>query len=270
MGVDSMNTVYIYSLSSEPRIIVQQAIRSIRTLLAHTNPNPANVHVFLTPPVRNEDQKRFEKLGVTVHIEEPDFPGGFRTRLGDSRAEYAEKWKLTKVDADTVVFLDCDTVVLDDLSHVVEGNFDFKARPLDANDPERWRRIFDQHDESYRPWYPNTGFLVFKNRTHERIKNRWERYIRSDIPYYVEGYTKEQFALALATADCEFEPMTPQEHVMEWLDETHTDGYLYHLANGNISIRQELLNAIDGSLPAPVQHVFKSRFRNYYDAIDIE
>jgi len=263
-----MTIKYAYSLSSQPRIIVQQSIRSIRTLLRYTDPNPSDVHLFFTPPVEDEDIERFEKFGVTVHIEKPDFPGGFRTRLGDSRAEYAEKWKLTKIDADTVVFLDCDTVVLDDLSDVVEGDFDFKARPLDADDPKRWRRVFNQYGESYRPWYPNTGFLVFKNRTHERIKSRWNRYIRAEIPYYVEGYTKEQFALALATADYKFEPMTPQEHVMEWLDETRTDGYVYHLANGEISVRQEMLNAIDGSLPAPIQDVLKSRFRSHYDAID--
>lgn len=266
----SENRAFVYSLSSEPRIIVQQAVRSVRTLLNNTSPNPANVHLFFTPPVYDSDIEQFESLGVTVRIEEPDFPGGFRTRLGDSRTEYAEKWKLTKVDAETVVFLDCDTIVLDNLSDVVEGDFDFKARPLDANDPERWRRVFDQYGESYRPWYPNTGFLVFKNRAHERIKDRWNRYIRAEIPYYVEGYTKEQFALALATADCKFQPMTPQEHVMEWLDETRIDGYLYHLANGDISIRQELLNAIDGSLPAPIQGLFKSKFRSHYDAIEME
>lgn len=264
----SLNVNYVYSLSSEPRVIAQQAIRSVRSLLTTTDTDPANVHLFFTPPVRDGDIEQFKNLGVTVHVEEPDFPGGFRTRLGDSRAEYAEKWKLTKVDADTVVFLDCDTVVLDDLTDVIEGDFEVKARPLDANDPERWRRVFDRYGESYRPWYPNTGFLVFKNRTHERIKDRWEGYIRAEIPYYVEGYTKEQFALALATADCEFEPMTPQEHVMEWLDETCTDGYLYHLANGDISVRQELLNAIDGTLPASIQDAFKSRFRSHYDAID--
>jgi len=262
-----MSIRYVYSLSSEPRIIVQQAIRSVRTLLTTTKPDPANVNLFFTPPVHDDDVEVFEELGVTVRVKEPDFPGGFRTRLGDSRAEYAEKWKLTKIDAETVVFLDCDTVILDDLTDVVAGDFEFKARPLDANDPERWRAVFDRHGESYRPWYPNTGFLVFKNRTHERIKDRWERYIRAEIPYYVEGYTKEQFALALATVDCDFEPMTPREHVMEWLDETRIDGYLYHLADGDISVRQEVLNAIDGSLPAPVQDAFKSRFRGHYDAI---
>lgn len=259
---------YVYSLSSEPRVIVQQTVRSIRTLLSTTNPDPKRIHLFFTPPVKDEDIKKFEQLGVTIHVEEPDFPGGFRTRLGDSRAEYAEKWKLTKVDADTVIFLDCDTVVLNDLSDVIEGDFAFKARPLNADDPERWRNVFDRYGESYRPWYPNTGFLVFKDRTHERIKDRWERYIRAEIPYYVEGYTKEQFALALATADCDFEAMTPEEHVMEWFGEVRTDGYLYHLANGDISILQELLNAIDGTLPAPIQDIFKSQVRGYYDAID--
>jgi hypothetical protein len=258
----------VYSLSSEPRIIVQQAVHSIRTLLSTTDPDPENIHLFFTPPVRDEDIEKFEELGVTVHIEKPDFPGGFRTRLGDSRAEYAEKWKLTKVDANTVVFLDCDTVVLDDLTDVVEGDFEFKARPISVDDPERWRDVFDRYSESYRPWYPNTGFLVFKGRTHKHIKDRWERYVRAEIPYYVEGYTKEQFALALATANCDFEPMTSQEHVMEWLDEVRTDGYLYHLANGDISIRQEVLNTIDGTLPAQIQDIFKSKFRGYYDAIE--
>jgi len=181
------NAQFVYSLSSEPRIIVQQAVHSIRTLLSSTDPDPEDIHLFFTPPVRNKDIKKFEELGVTIHIEEPDFPGGFRTRLGDSRAEYAEKWKLTKMDANTVVFLDCDTVVLDDLTAVIEGDFEFKARPINVDDPERWRDVFDRYSESYRSWYPNTGFLIFKGRTHKRIKDRWERYIRAEIPYYVEG-----------------------------------------------------------------------------------
>lgn len=263
----STNTRYVYSLSSRPRFIVQNAIRSIRSLLATTGPNPSDVVLFLTPPVDPEDVEKFSDLGVKVRKVEPVFSEGFRTHLGDSFAEYAEKWHLTEIDAETVVFLDCDTVILDDLSEVIAGDFDFKARPLDAADPERFAQLFDQRGLSRRTWYPNTGFLVFKNGYHRDVRDDWRRFIREDLGYYSEGFTKEQFALSLATTNGEFSPMTPQEHVMEWRDEVAADGYVYHLANGDISIPQEVLNAIDGHLPVEWRNVLGLRLPQLYDRI---
>jgi hypothetical protein len=259
------DTRYVYSLSSRPRFVVQNAIRSIRSLCATTDVDPSDVVVFLTPPVDPSDVEQFREVGLDVREVEPVFADGFRTHLGDSFTEYAEKWRLTEVTADTVVFLDCDTVVLDDLSDVLEGEFDFKARPLDPADPERFVRLFDRRDLPRRDWYPNTGFMVFKNGYHREVSDDWRRYIREELSYYSEGFTKEQFALALATTDGEFTAMSKAEHVMEWFEEVTVDGYVHHLANADVSVAKELVNAVDGRLPDRWRNALGSRFPGLYD-----
>ncbi|MEZ3115634.1 hypothetical protein RYH80_06855 [Halobaculum sp. MBLA0147] len=208
-----------------------------------------------------------EDLGVDVREVDPVFPGGFRTHVGDGHAEYAEKWRLTEVTADTVVFLDCDTVVARDLSEVVDGSFDLKARPLSATDPDRFEALFERDGRTPRSWYPNTGFLVFRDGYHRRVADDWRRYIEDDLHYYSEGYTKEQFALALASSEATVEKMTRREHVMEWRDELVADGYVYHLANGDVAVGQELLNAVDGHLPAVVRNAVGRQFPWLYDRI---
>lgn len=248
--------------------MVQNAIRSVRSLIQTTDPDPADIHLYFTPPVKEKDIDLFRQLGATAHRAQTRFPGGFRTRIGDAKAEYAEKWRLTNHNEDTVVFLDCDTVVLDDLNDVITGDFEFKARPIEAADPAKFRALCERFDRTPQDWYPNTGFLVFKHGTHQSLRDDWERFIRDVLPYYAEGYTKEQFALALAATECEFQPMTPNEHVMEWIGDTTPDGYVYHLANGDVDLVQELLNAVDGHLPTKIRTVIGERFPQLYDGIE--
>lgn len=260
------STEYVYSLSSYPTIVAH-GLRSIRSLLSTNNVEPSDIHVYFTPPVDASDITLFERLGVTVHERDTAFPGGFRTRLGSSKGGYAEKWWLTERDADTVVFLDCDTVIVDDLMDVVDGSFELKARPIDASDRDRFRSLFISAGQKPQDWYPNTGFLIFKNGLHKRIREDWKKFIQSELPYYSEGFTKEQYALALATSDCAFEPMTPDEHVMEWLGETPHNGYVHHLKDGKNSFGSMVLNSIDSRLPKNIKNYLINNFPVIYDEI---
>lgn len=260
------SVAYVYSLSSYDKI-VRDAIRSVRSLLSTTDPDPSSVHIYFTPPIEEKHTSLFEHLGVTVHERDPAFPGGFRTRLGSPKAGYAEKWWLTECEADTAVFLDCDTIILGDLKEVIKGDYELKARRIDASDPQRYRQLFMSVDREPQEWYPNTGFLVFKNGLHRQIRNEWRKFIESEIPYYSEGFTKEQYALALATTDRAFEPMTPEEHVMEWLNETTTEGYVHHLADGGNDIRSRVLNSIDARFPIEAKNKIVNRIPSLYDGI---
>jgi hypothetical protein len=187
--------------------------------------------------------------------------------LGSPKAGYAEKWWLTECEADTVVFLDCDTIVLGDLKDVIKGDYEIKARPIDASDPQRYQQLFTNADREPQEWYPNTGFLIFKNGLHRQIRNEWQKFIESEMPYYSEGFTKEQYALALATTDRAFERMTPEEHVMEWLNETTTEGYVHHLVDGGNDLRNRALNSIDARLPVELKNKIIDRFPYIYDGI---
>lgn len=258
---------YVYSLSSRPRVVVQNAVRSITSLLRTTDPDPDQITVFATPPVDEETLVTLRRLGVDVRQVDPVFPGGFRTHFGDGYAEYAEKWQLTEVEANTVVFLDCDTVVGRDLEDVIEGDFDLKARPIEAADTSRFEALFEREGRTPRGWYPNTGFLVFRDGYHRTVADDWRRYIESELDYYSEGYTKEQFALSLAASEATIEKMSRQEHVMEWRGELIHNGYVYHIANGDVDVSEELLNALDGRLPPWLRNAVGRRFPGVYDRV---
>lgn len=220
-----------YSLSSDGRL-VHDGIRSIRSLLHYVSPE--QITVFYTPPRQDGHVEAFRNLGVDLRLEENETEGFsvMPSAIGErhSKRQYAEKIKLTKLDADTVVFLDCDTFVAGNIFDVISGDFDFKARPdvLGVDDSE-WPRLFERYDRTFVDWMPNAGFLVFKNGAHKEIAEDWRRFLEDDIDYTRRGmFLKEQTALALAVSEMRLTKMRPIEHIMEWTGEVASKGIVYH------------------------------------------
>lgn len=223
-------TRYVYTLSSNGQL-VQNCIRSIHSLTQYVPPE--QITVFYTPPVTGRDYRELTKLGVDVRVEENETQP-FSIVKDESRDDhadrnYAEKIKLCTIAADNVVFLDCDTQVGGDVRQCLNGDFDFKARPDELGVNDRWEDLFERHDRPLLDWMPNAGFLVFKNGLHSEIGEDWQRLVETDLDYTRMGiYPKEQIALALAVSQYDTETMTPQEHVIEWMDERTPDGIVYH------------------------------------------
>lgn len=218
--------IYAYTLSSR-RSLAQEAIQSIKSLL---NWVPASqIIVFYTPPRREDHRQALESLGVDVR-EVDNVTNPFAMGETSKPSYYGEKVRIGTIDSDTVVFLDCDTIVLDDPVPVLEGSFDFKARPGSYHVPKsEWKALFDKYGEEFLDWMPNAGFMVFKNGTHKKIRTDWRKYIAEEIELPSSNVRHgEQYALALAISSYETAKMAPTEHVMRWENEAPADGIVYH------------------------------------------
>lgn len=221
-----MAVKYVYTLSSVGHLPLH-ALHSIRTLTRYVPPR--DVIVFATPPVEDGDLQPFRDLGVDVR-EVNQVTDSFAA-FNEAPRAYGEKTHLCSVGADTVVFLDCDTLVLGDITTITDGEFDFKARPGTAiqGDPG-WRELFEQRGKPVLEWMPNAGVMVFKNGIHREIQSEWRRYLAADLDYE-KGWVahREQYALALAVSAYRVEKMDAREHVMEWAGERPSEGVVHHI-----------------------------------------
>ncbi len=250
------NTEFAYTLSSR-KLMVQQAIRSIKTLKNYVEPEKINV--FYTPPYDEHDEKELEKLGVNL-IKEENETEGFSIGSVEEKGHYGEKAKLCGLEAENVVFLDCDTVVLEDIWKVIEGDFDFKARPgSESQETEEWRKMFEKRDEEYMGWMPNAGLLILKNNTHKEIGEKWLEYINSQIEYQVSDINHhEQYALALTISDYNLEKMTEDEYVMEWADKPNASGTVHHYITPNRqTFLEHLITSANRNLPFDIGKYFE-------------
>jgi hypothetical protein len=221
------DTEFVYTLSSTNNM-VQEAIRSIKTLINYVEKN--KIHIFYTPPHNKEDKMKLEALGVHVH-EKNNITDGFRISGTSDKRYFGEKTRICDIKSKNVVFLDCDTLVLGNIWEVLEGDFEFKARPDTSDLGNGWEELFDKYEEEYMDWMPNAGFLVFKNETHKKIRNRWKSYLDKDIEYRVNGnFLKEQVALALSISEFRTTKMDNREHVFEGQQEKKADGIVYHIS----------------------------------------
>jgi len=238
------DTKFVYTLSSRGDL-VKQAIHSIKTLTQYVD--PADIHVIYTPPRTESDLHSLESLGVEVQIS-AQLTDEFSIVTFDSGGAYAEKVRCCDVDAETVVFLDCDTLVLNDIWEVIKGEFDFKARPSPETPTEtKWKQLFDRFGQPYLNFMPNAGFLIFKNGVHKEIRDVWLEYINSDLDHHFSGasYT-DQWSLALAISEYNCETMTRNEHAIEWSDGCVANATVHHLyTQKGVSLHDAVTSPVD-------------------------
>jgi hypothetical protein len=236
--MDKDEVQFVYTLSST-REFLKQLIRSVRTLTDYTDPE--NITVFYTPPHDEEHEQVIRDLGVNL-VKQENETEGFSTFWHKEQMGFGEKIKLCDVDAETIVFLDCDTLILGDIFEVIEGDFDFKGRPdLSGVHPTKWKKLFEKHDKEYMDWVPNGGFFIFKNRIHKEIREEWQQFMEEGVDYYYGGNHQEVFALSLAVSEYNLEKMTPKEHVYEFGDENVPDGIVYHMITPNKTFNQVMM-----------------------------
>jgi hypothetical protein len=235
--MDREDTAFVYTLSSRNKM-VQQCLRSIATLKHYVDEE--KIKIFFTPPYNEKDEQILKGTGAEL-LKKDNQTEAFNVSRSLPERHYGEKVNLCSLEEENVVFLDCDTVIGKDIWEVMEGDFDFKARPsrIFAQENNEWEQLFDENDEAYMDWMPNAGFMIFKNSFHREIEGKWRRYITEDLNFSLGKVNhNEQYALALAVSDGDVKMMEEKEHVFEWKDETVADAYVYHLqqATGSSTI----------------------------------
>lgn len=234
--------------------MVKDAIRSIMSLRNWVDPD--QIRVFYTPPRNAHDLEALRGLGVNVELVENEVEPFALNIIGEP-IPYGEMWHLCKSDADTVVWMDNDTIVAQNIWEIVEGDFDFKARPEEdkSNDSE-WYEMFDRYGRKPMDWRFNAGFLVFKNNLHKEVKDDWKQFMESDLGYYNAPMMQDAHGLALCVSEYNCVKMTPEEHVMEWGDKPKENGYVYHYITG-YDAKTQIQNAIRRRIPEPIRKMIR-------------
>lgn len=219
---------FVYTLSDE-RDLVSLTIKSIKSLLRFTNKE--NIIVFYTPPRSSQNLVKLSRLAVVKQV--PSLTKSFFVKQHNSTGRYGEKIHLCDVDCPNVVFLDCDTIVKKNLLPLLEGDFDFAARcDIDGKtgqivwESEVWKSMFKKVGRKPIPM-PNSGFMIFKNYCHRKIREEWMKMMSGGLPepHYS---AKEQCALALCVGAKRIKWLSSCEHAFGWLDEDKGDTYILH------------------------------------------
>lgn len=226
----------VYSVSDNSDLIPRalDSIRSLRKFIGRDN-----VIVFYTPPASIENYQALSKLANVIKTENITKP--FDTRGYDEKGapkgvhRYGEKIHLCDVDFPNVVFLDADTIVKKDISPLLDGDFDFFARPPkqinNTFNPKVWKMMFESINKKPVPMF-NAGFLIFKNYLHVRIRDIWLGYTNDEnLPNpNSPSNCKEQWALsmALATVNAKIKYMTFEQHALMWRGEKDMDTCVLH------------------------------------------
>lgn len=216
-----MEPHFAYTVSSV-RDLVQQLTISIESLQNFVPKD--NIHVFVTPPIEEEDLDHIRNLAADVrsvdHYADP-VPKGPRS----DPLYYTDKLHVCKLNVEKLVLLDTDTIVLSDPKKLFDGS-EFRARPggLDYS-PEKWRQ-FGEENNGILSWLPNAGVVVFDDYLQCRIEDEWAEALK--MKNKVNDSWTEQHALAVAASDAETSKLSESEHSMMWKEEKTVDGVVYH------------------------------------------
>lgn len=205
----------------------RQLFLSIRSLYASESTFDS-VRIYVTDnkqPDWNFNDPRIKVLPV------PDIGGGFwmlnKTYLCDS--EY-----------DTVVFLDVDTLVIGNIDEVYrDRDVDLIARcaprvETDHYDEEKWERRIAAYNC---PGYPylSSGFMVFQNHSHERIKQRWigvtKHILNGESPDWHAN--QDAFSIACCAEGLTLGLMEKRDHAYAMIGEPPENSVVYHLGTPN-------------------------------------
>ncbi|MFB6145526.1 MAG: hypothetical protein ABEJ99_03400 [Candidatus Nanohaloarchaea archaeon] len=252
---------YIYTFSSVKNL-PNDLIRSVKSLIRYVPPE--DIIVYYTPPVDESHMEELDSLEVEIRTVD-HISDSFSMTGSDKPSHYGDKLWLCEVEEETVVFLDCDTIVLEDPEKLIEGKFDFKARPGSYNlNRDKWKSLFEKTDSEFMRWMPNTGFMIFKDGVHREISQEWRDYLTNRDLYRDLAEVKhlEQYALALAVSDYENTQMSKNDHVFEWEDEVNSAGVVYHIGKRGIKDpRVLILEYVDGFIPfLDLEHLVRSGY----------
>jgi hypothetical protein len=232
-------------------------LKSVETMNCFVGPE--DIIVFYTPPRESEHIEMLENLGVDLRLKEHR-SRAFSMGRKDPESYYTDKTWLCTVEDDEVIFLDCDTVVLDDPREILKGEFEFKARPgsfSSEKSDKKWRREFEKRDLPVMDWMPNAGVLAFKNGSHREIEDDWLKHLKYDYDFGEGNRHLEQYALALSVSGKDIQKMTRKEHTYGWENEINSQSIFYHIGGrSEIPPKKAVILNLKSKLEVSVNRLF--------------
>jgi hypothetical protein len=143
-------------------------------------------------------------------------------------------------DADTLIFLDTDTIVLKPLNEIIFDDFEFAGRPAsffenNSENKTTWFSYLNRYSVKQRTPYFNSGFFIFKNQPHRKLFHEWKDltkkiYISNEHYHDNDKRLSEQVALSLLVGEknliCKI--LTEKQHSYGWKNEMYHFSVVYH------------------------------------------
>jgi hypothetical protein len=138
-----------------------------------------DIVIFFTPPYNESIIEEFEKIATVERRDKHIVRLMKKSRNDEELRAWGDKLYLTEVDCPNVLFLDCDTIVYNDPTPLMEGDFDFGGAHVDWHPRvhkwnlfEKCKQVFNiPNDYKLHCW--NAGHLAFKNYAHHKVKDKW-------------------------------------------------------------------------------------------------
>jgi len=212
----------VYTASDKP-LLKKCLYHSIKSLASFVDAN--DIIIISTPP----------------HINDLEISGIIKQRNLYQDYPYADKIYVGLVDDDEVIYLDCDTRINKNIINLLNYNFDVSCRRGSNSDrftsTRKYTHLLSYLNLSYVPMY-NTGFIIFKNKTHKKIMDKWIKNLELlrtkqwDLDF---EYVYEQFAFSIATKQLNLNvrEMDSTEHFFMWSDNLKdmSNAYVIHYGN---------------------------------------
>lgn len=164
-----------------------------------------------------------EELSIPVDIKE----------VSNKNSNYFQHNKpyITELDAETVIYMDSDTLVINSIDPLIDDKFCLKVRPDSSYesgpyfDHERWEELLYEYKSPKGPLF-NSGFMIFKENSHRKIGDIWKKTIDKERKVWEkrgeDGFrgreTTDQmsFSISVLKTIDEIEYMSPEEHAYGW------------------------------------------------------
>jgi len=148
---------------------------------------------------------------------------------------YANKIYCCEIEEKELMYLDVDTIINKNILELLNGDFDVFCR-IGSKSKEYTKgdypALLKQLNLRFTPMY-NTGFIIFKNYTHNLILKDWKKYtenLRKGIWHIRHSYVHEQFAFSMSVSNKTVKEMTGKEHYFMWKPDSANrfDSYVIH------------------------------------------
>lgn len=148
-------------------------------------------------------------------------------------------------DAERVIFLDADTLVLRSIDEVWRGrDEDFIGRPASQYrshtwDEAYWQEVSRRAGAGPAPYF-NAGFFIFQNGAQRRLGFVWKDFMKAgrsgelfDPARVHKKVNLEQIALSLAVpaSGCRWAEMSAEDHGFGWRSDPWRRARVYHTGN---------------------------------------
>lgn len=197
-------TKYVYTCSGVKDLIenLQESVESLKEYA-----DPGQIVVYATPPLNSNDIEKLIDLNVDVRLR-PNFSRKVTVHDFGEPSHFSDKFYITEVEAENVIFLDCDTLVFNNPKALIDGDFKFASLLTSRSKDESWqnslRTLFEKEGvEGFFEREPSTGFMIFKDNFHKQVRESLSRFLKSDLRSKgLEGiYAHDQYAMSLALGE---------------------------------------------------------------------